>query len=371
MLDGVRRSWLAVPVLALAMAGAACGGGDGAVALDAPRSDGPTDASLDGLGGPGIAPPATHPGEVVVPDGDRAVHLGLTPLVIRVDAAADDHVGFVLSFVGPGAGIELDLQRWDGAAAQRLVTTDVGAGVRALAALDPSGPRTFWFILHGPGPIDATLSITRTTFVDADTCAADCGHLLQLPVAIDPAVDGYVHEPTTLFPYQFGRRDLIMMVRAAGRRMATAGRGPLVPRDLSQRDGQTPGTDVGAPRHASHQRGRDVDLSIYGIDDQAAWRAFCATQPAAAGLECVPGTLRNFGARATVHLYAGFLATGRTVAGFLDAELIDAMVAAAPAAAQDGLIAAALVPLLDDGVHLQHAANQYHHLHIRVSEVAP
>jgi hypothetical protein len=193
---------------------------------------------------------------------------------------------------------------------------------------------------------------------------------MQLPLPIDPSVDGYATAVSTVFRYQFGRRDLVMLVRHAGQRVASRGIAPFIPEDLSQWDGQTPGVDVGAPRHASHKRGRDVDVSVYGTDGQAPWRSYCSVDSTSSGRECIPGTVVGYDGALTAQMYGGFLQSGRVTMSFLDEQLIDPTIEGAIAAAAADALEPALVPLYSDGVHLQHWPNHDNHLHVRVSEDA-
>jgi hypothetical protein len=163
---------------------------------------------------------------------------------------------------------------------------------------------------------------------------------------------------------------MVMFVRAAGHAMVAQGRNPFVPEDLSQWDGMTPGTDRGAPRHASHQRGKDVDVSLYGSDGEASWRSHCTTRATSDGRECTPGTLSNYDARANAALIGTFFATGRVTMCFLDRELIAPTRAAVPGAVGAGLVPSSVAALYSDGTHLQHWPNHDNHVHVRVSEAA-
>ena len=173
--------------------------------------------------------------------------------------------------------------------------------------------------------------------------------------------------PSTVMRYQFGRRDLLMMVRYTAQQMALAGYGPIIPEDFSQWDGETPGVDRGAPRHASHQRGKDVDISLYGLDGQAPWRTYCELMWTD-GRECVPGTVMNYDGYANARMFAGFYQSGRVTRCFLDEELIPPTENGADTGVADGSIAAALRPLYSDGVHLQHWPFHDNHIHVRISE---
>jgi hypothetical protein len=304
-------------------------------------------------------------------EGSTSVPLGSggVDLVYRVDLDAATHGAFALRFPASTPSVTLSVWRWDGARPLALGTTDEGAGVRFLAALDPGKRRTYWVVLHAGAPASATLDITRTPFAEGLHCASDCAHLLQLPVANDPFVDGYDADLGTVYRYQFGRRDLVMLIRHVARTRAQAGMGPLFPHDLSQWDGQTPGTDEGAPRHASHERGKDADISLYGLDGLAPWRSYCTTHDIDGGRECLSGTLQNFDGYADALEIAAALASGRVTLCFLDQELIAAVVAGAREAAADQAVDGSLALLLADGEHLQHWPNHDNHVHIRVSEV--
>jgi hypothetical protein len=161
-----------------------------------------------------------------------------------------------------------------------------------------------------------------------------------------------------------------MFIRAAGRHVNAAGLQPFLVQDVSQWDGATPGTDVGALRHASHQRGKDVDLSIYGEDGEAPFRSYCTTQNDGDGRECLPGTVVGYDGHASAIMFASFFATGRVTHGFLDQELITPSIAGAEQAALAGELDGTLLPLYSDGLHLQHWPNHDNHIHVRVSEDA-
>jgi len=318
---------------------------------------------------PGIAPPEVRPEAIPGQDGPNPVEVpdGDT-LVVRVDTLPGQHVAFDLRFPSGTAGVLLHVDRWDGETAVPLEVTDGGDGIRVLAVLDQDGPRTFWVRIEADQAITgATLTITRTPFEDGNQCPADCAHLLQLPIPNDPARDGYRIDGAT-FRYQFGRRDLLMFIRHAGQHVLAKGMVPYKVADISQWDGETPGTDRGAPRHASHQRGKDVDLSLYGSDGTSSFRSYCTTVNNGDGRECVTGTLTGYDGHANALMFSSFYATGRMTYGFLDAELIGATIPGAERGVDDGDIDAALLPLYSDGRHLDHWPNHDNHIHVRVSE---
>ena len=333
------------------------GGGGGGGSVEAPSA---------------IAPEGANPGEQPAFDGDNAVSaFDGSDAVLRLTSAPGEHVHFFLTFAGDPELLELRVERFEDGDIRSLGVTDAGAGLRTLAVYDPGIARTYWVRVHTSAPsFEGILTIARTPFEDAPMCAGDCDRLMQLPLPIDPSVDGYATAASTVFRYQFGRRDLVMLVRHAGQRVASRGGAPFIPEDLSQWDGQTPGVDVGAPRHASHKRGRDVDVSVYGTDGQALWRSYCSLDYTSSGRECIPGTVVGYDGALTAQMYGGFLQSGRVTMSFLDEQLIDPTIDGAIAAATADALEPALVPLYSDGVHLQHWPNHDNHLHVRVSEEA-
>ncbi len=169
--------------------------------------------------------------------------------------------------------------------------------------------------------------------------------------------------------YQHGRRDLIMLTRYAAQRMVGFAVGPIYPEDFSQWDGETPGTDTGWLRHGSHQRGKDVDISLYGTDGLAFWRSFCdEIDRSSGGRECVAETVSdNYDASMNAILFAGFYESGRVTYGFLDRELIAVTAPAADLLAEMETIEPSLAQYFG-GRTLTHWRNHDNHIHVRVSE---
>jgi len=329
-----------------------------------PGPDAPPPVAVD----PGVAPPGAVDGEIPLADGDNAIELaGGTRSTFRIDVDPGEHAAVSMWF-DDVAGVTLTAERWDGHTAITLAATNAGAGKRFLSVLDPDARRTYWFRADSPAALVATLRLVRTPFSDGARCTDDCARLLQLPLPNDPAADGYDTDSGTYFRYWFGRRDLVMFVRHAARKRADAGKSPIYPYDLSQWDGMTPGTDVGAPRHVSHQRGKDADISIYGTDGRAVWRSFCTTHATSDGRECSAGTEMGLDAYESAREFAGWFESGRVTMCFLDRELIGKVAPAAQKAAGDGMIDPSLAPLYADGKHLQHWPNHDNHIHVRVSE---
>lgn len=324
-----------------------------------------------GTGPDGIAPDGANPGEKPSQNGSNEVTVAPgSDSVFRVDALPGEHIGFFLTFEPGVAGVKLELSRWDGQTSQVLAFTDGGSGLRTIAAFDSNGPRTFWARVSADEAFVGNLEIVRTPFTDGAKCESDCDRLLQLPVRNEPNTDGYDWTPSTVFRYQFARRDLLMFFRFSARQLALAGRAPIIPEDFSQWDGQTPGVDVGAPRHASHQNGKDVDISLYGTDGLSVWRSYCDAVNTGDGRECVAGTASGLDGRANAEMFGAFFQSQRVTMSFLDQELIPIVIDGAAEAAADNSLDPSLLPLFSDGVHIQHWPNHDNHVHVRISEAA-
>jgi len=309
------------------------------------------------------------PGERTPMDGANAIAIAAGgELVFRVAAPKGTHFGFELTFADTTDDPVMQLDRWNGTAVVKLGHTDAGRGLRVLAALDGDNDAIYWVRITSPTAFEGTLKITRTPFTEGLSCAADCAKLLQLPLPNDPARDGYDNDSSTVYRYQFGRRDLVMFLREASRRLAKAGRAPVIPQDLSQWNGETPGADVGALRHASHQRGKDVDISLYGKDGKAPWRTYCKPLTTSDGRVCEDGSITNFDALANAHQFGLWYMSDRVTMMFLDRELIEATRLVAADGAKMGLYDGRFVPYFSDGTHLQHWPNHDNHVHIRVRE---
>ncbi len=352
-------------VLFTSLALAACGGDPPTGGADA----GPIEVADAADAPPGVAPPGAVAGEVAGGDENPIDVPAGGVAIVRIEAVPGEHVGLRFDFAPGPRGVVMAVARWDGAQPVDLGQTDAGAGLRVLAILDQDEPRTFWVRIEAQGDaVTGALHVTRTPFADGLACAADCDRLLQLPLPNAPTRDGY-DVSAAVFRYQFGRRDLLMFLRAAGRQMTAAGYAPFRPEDLSDWEGRTPGVDVGAPRHASHQRGKDVDLSLYGTDNAAPWRTYCVTRSVSGGRECTPGSrLAIFDAYRNARLIGAFYASQRVTMSFLDRELIEALIPGAAQAVDDGAVAPELLPLFSDGVHVQHWPNHDNHVHLRISE---
>ncbi len=337
---------------------------DGAVSARSP------DAGQNDTGSPSmIAPSGAIAGEILAQPGQQTVVLnGSMDVVYRVDTSPDEHIGFELDFAPADLAVTMQASRWTGTAPVGIGLTDAGGGLRVLAVRDANVPRTYWVRIHAAkAATTASLTLTRTKFVEGIHCKEDCAKLLQLPLPNDPLVDGYDVEGAVL-RYQFGRRDLVMFFRDVASKLRSYSYDSVKPNDFSQWNGETPGTDVGAPRHVSHQRGKDVDVSLYGLDKLSKWRSYCTVQTTSNGRECKTGTAMNFDGYTNAHFFGLFYASDRVTYMFLDRELLALVAKEAPKALSDGLVQTAYSKYYSDGKHLEHWPNHDNHVHVRVSE---
>jgi hypothetical protein len=89
---------------------------------------------------------------------------------------------------------------------------------------------------------------------------------------------GYDYWKSSPEKYSYLRRDLVMLFQYAvcevNQKFPSTT--PLALGDLTQSDGMTPGTDVGAPRHpTSTHRGNDLDIAYYQTDGSNNYQIIC------------------------------------------------------------------------------------------------
>lgn len=126
--------------------------------------------------------------------------------------------------------------------------------------------------------------------------------LVQVPVIGFPAPvtrdDGFFLQAAAR--YQFARTDVIAALLEAFRKTRVRfRRDPIAIADISQWDGVRPATDLGRPRHISHEGGRDVDVALAASDEEPSTvRAHCTGVLVEASVQgCGPGTARGFDAQ--------------------------------------------------------------------------
>ena len=301
-----------------------------------------------------IAPPGALAGEQPGYDGDNAIGLGDTAWgpALRFDVPAQTHVGFKLTFAPSSADVDMQVLQWTGNSAQQMATTNGGSGERVLAVLDPGANRTYWVRARG-AVTSASLHAEVTPFQEGAQCQSDCDRMLQLPLANDPLIDGYDSADYVVYRYQFGRRDVLMSLRHAGRVVAASGVQAFTVQDLSKEDGSKP------PGHASHTFGKDVDISVYDAQGHPVWYPLCDE----INDECIPGTDKGFHGEAMARKIAPMLESSRVTHIFLDAEFHMTLFAAAEGLVDNGEMAPALLPYMEDVV--QHWPNHNNHIHVR------
>jgi hypothetical protein len=164
----------------------------------------------------------------------------------------------------------------------------LSGGYAGEALREPAEGTDLAFYNPGDAPLIAEIalqgsgSVMVTTqphaFELSTTCTTpDCGALVQLPLPRE--ADGY----RTISPlrYQFGRREVVQAVLAAASelRQTIPGLAVVGIADLSQKDGQVPGTDVSVPRHTypAHAGGYAADVGYYRTRGDNLGKPACPT----------------------------------------------------------------------------------------------
>lgn len=109
--------------------------------------------------------------------------------------------------------------------------------------------------------------------------------------------DGYLLQSPAR--YQFLRADVAHALLATFKKVRVRfRRDPIGVADISQWDGLRPATDLGKPRHISHEGGRDVDIALPADDGfPSLVRAHCDGVLVEADAQgCAPGTVRGLDA---------------------------------------------------------------------------
>lgn len=125
--------------------------------------------------------------------------------------------------------------------------------------------------------------------------------------------------------YQFGRPDVLASLLEAFRTTRHRfRRDPIGVTDLSQWDGRRPASDLGQPRHVSHEGGRDVDVALPSTVEPSTRRDHCeklVSQDLTTGV-CRRGTAREVDYARLAFLLGRLVKTGRVERIFLDAEFL-------------------------------------------------
>ncbi len=307
---------------------------------------------------PRIAPDGFRPDALPLEEGRNNVPSDSSVVLFRVDVPAHSHASFQLKYSGSPSGLVLGLERFDKDEPLFLGDTDSGPGIRVLAALPSAVDTTYWVtVASDDGISGATLTLSTKDFEDEARCTSDCRRLLQLPTPDDTRLEGYYSGETSVIRQQFGRRDLLMALRNAGRLVSSEGLAPFQVEDISNWNGTAP------PGHASHRNGEDVDIELYADDGINVWRDhqfFCKSS----SQRCRAGTVRNFDARATAIMLGGFFESRRVTIVFLDQQLINAVRAEVSDLVASGVLSEFAGDKLKSGT-LTHFANHENHAHLR------
>jgi hypothetical protein len=116
--------------------------------------------------------------------------------------------------------------------------------------------------------------------------------------------------------YQFVRADVATALRAAFKQTRVRfKRNAIAIGDISQWNGVRPATDLGRPRHISHEGGRDVDVALPALEAPSRVTARCnGVLVDNEVLKCAPGTVKRFDALRLAY-FLGLLLDGPTPQG--------------------------------------------------------
>jgi hypothetical protein len=202
-----------------------------------------------------------------------------------------------------------------------LTGSPLAARVRAHGSLDEDGllprvaslrvpldERALLVVVDAAEPVTLARSVADPSLVEAPSAKA-----LRTGIAAPRALigmpapagleDGYMLQSPAR--YQFVRVDVAMALAAAFRQTRVRfKRDPIAIADASQWDGIRPATDVGRPRHISHEGGRDVDIALPAADESASTvRSHCSGVLVEQDVQgCAPGTARGLDALRLAYL---------------------------------------------------------------------
>jgi hypothetical protein len=221
-----------------------------------------------------------------------------------------------------------------------LVPSAATAVVRAHGPLDEDGrlPRVVSLVAPGEGATEVGVVVDVASPVEIARVGArgepapppSLGDLkkgrarprtlvgLPVPRSRD---DGYLLQSPGR--YQFVRVDVARALMAAFRQTRVRfRRDPIAIADVSQWDGVRPATDLGHPRHISHEGGRDVDIALPADDGEPSTvRVHCTGVLVEADVYgCAPGTAKGVDALRLAYLLGLLIdgAPGRVEKIFID-----------------------------------------------------
>lgn len=202
-----------------------------------------------------------------------------------------------------------------------LTGSSLAARVRAHGSLDedgllprvaslavPVGETSLLVVVDAAEPVTLARSVA-----DPGALAAPSARDLKSGIAVPRALvgmpapsgydDGYMLQSPAR--YQFVRVDVgVSLVAAFRQTRVRFKRDPIAIADASQWDGVRPATDIGRPRHISHEGGRDVDIALPAADESASTvRAHCSGVLVEQDVQgCAPGTARGVDALRLAYL---------------------------------------------------------------------
>ena len=169
-------------------------------------------------------------------------------------------------------------------------------GEEYLSVLSLSGNKEFFFQVFGAlGAVNVyNLNVALAPYSDGLDCSAEYGSdeclglvdnqikLYQLPFP-DPddgfVENGYLFGDYSNSNYRWARREVIMYLRYALYEVQQQfpGTNPLGIIDICQRDGLTPGWDIGSLRHPekTHDQGGNIDVAYYQTGSDNGARIIC------------------------------------------------------------------------------------------------
>ena len=258
------------------------------------------------------------------------------------------------------------LQRFDVAAPRSL------ARLRTGATDDDGKLPAFLSLATRDGAVDLPIIVDVTEpvelfRVDGDPKAE--GHqqpLVGLPYPLESRAGYYFFAPTR---YHFVRADVARALRLAFKQTRSRYKRKAIGiGDASQWNGVRPATDIGKPRHISHQGGRDVDIGLPVTDKAGALTRRCnGVLVEKDVLECAPGTVRDFDAERTAYLLGQLIddEISEVEAIFTDQAYIDEIQGVlAKLRARSRIGDDAFSALAEDGI-LRPAPWHVDHIHIR------
>lgn len=196
---------------------------------------------------------------------------------------------------------------WTPAGVERATAlVDVSAPVTLARIITPASPETPWLTPRSAAPGKTRTPKPRPAPIPIAAKNLPPLLLVGLPVPASRD-DGYILQSPAR--YQFLRADVAHALLEAFRKVRVRfRRDPIAVADISQWDGLRPATDLGKPRHISHEGGRDVDIALPADDGgPSIVRAHCDGVLVEADAQgCAPGTVRGLDALRLAFLL-GFL----------------------------------------------------------------